>query len=91
MATVTVTFTAGAQTETLTIPAATIQRALEMVEATYAHPDPDATLLQRFAAGLRRHFLNDLFRWERRAAAIRRGTWDEPPLEGGTEAGEGKG
>lgn len=84
---VTVTFSAGAQTETLTIPDATVQRALEMVEATYSHPDPDATLLQRFAAGLRAHFLNDLFRWERRAARIDRGNWNEPDLEGGTEGG----
>jgi hypothetical protein len=86
---VTVTFEAGAQTEVVVIPDATVARAVDMVENTYSHPDPDATLLQRFAWGLRTHFLTDLFLWERRANAVRRSTWDEPPVAGGTEAGGG--
>lgn len=78
MATVTITFEAGAQSHVVTLPDAAVARLQPMVEAYYQpHAPDDATLLESFAAGLRRNLLRDLRRFERRASA-----WTPPEIEG---------
>ena len=67
MADATITITSGAASATFTVPDATVQRLLPMIQEEYRphHPGEDPTIMESFAAGMRERIKVDLVRYEK--------------------------